>query len=95
MNKCEKTKEFIDKLGKQLIQYQKEGYLIIDNEDNIIKYIEQKGMDDKFGLKIDQVVYYWYNPDYNNGYHTSISEFKKIFSKFKVVKPEDIIKIKL
>ena len=95
MNKYEARRNYIDKVGKKLLQYQSEGYLLFDEDNEPITKIEQRGFGDNFGLNIDNVVYYSYESEFDNGYHTPLKELKKMISKFKIVHPKHIKTIKI
>ena len=59
LNNYEIRRNYIDKVGKQLLDYQKKGYLILDKDGEVVNKIEQKGFDNtEFGLCIDNIVYY-------------------------------------
>ncbi len=95
MNKYQARKEYIDKVGKRLIQYKNEGYIIYSPCGGIVENIEQKGFRDEFGLCIDSVVYYSYNKECDNGYYDSLKELKEKFEGFRIVKPEHILKLRV
>ena len=46
LNNYEIRKNYIDKVGKQLLDYQKKGYLIFDKDGEAVNKIEQKGFGD-------------------------------------------------
>ena len=94
-NVYEARRSFIDKVGKKMIELKNTGHVIINIESgDIIDEITQTGFsDDNFGLNIDHTVYYEYNKELDNGYYTSITKLKKMLSKFKAIKPEDVIDI--
>lgn len=93
MNIYEARKRYIDKIGKKLIDYKSKGYLILDEYNKPIEDIKQEGFSNgdtlNFGLNIDGGIYYDHDPDFDNGYYTTIKEFKEIFKKFKVINPKD------
>ena len=94
LNNYEIRKNYIDKVGKQLLDYQKKGYLILDKDGEVVNKIEQKGFGNtEFGLCIDNVVYYAYDPTHDNGYYTPLKKLKNTMSKFKIVKPEHIMSV--
>ena len=95
MNKYEARRNYIDKVGKKLLQYQSEGYLLFNQYNEPIEKIEQIGFDNKFGLTIDSSVYYQYDSKYDNGYYTPLKELKEMISKIKIVHPKDIKTLKI
>lgn len=95
MNIYEYRRDYIDKIGKLLIDYQNKGYIILDEGNNVIKKIEQRGFSsENFGLCIDSCVYYEYNKEFDNGYYTPLPKLKAMFEDFKIINPKDIIKLK-
>ena len=94
LNNYEIRRNYIDKVGKQLLDYQKKWYLIFDKDGEAVKKIEQRGFGNtEFGLHIDNIVYYAYDPTYDNGYYTPLKQLKETMSKFKIVKPEHIMSL--
>jgi len=93
LNNYEIRKNYIDAVGKRLIYFKKEGYLIFSPQNEIVDKIEQKGFGDKFGLKVDCIVYYSYDKTHDDGYYTPLKKLKETISKFKIVRPENIISI--
>jgi len=93
LNNYEIRRNYIDKVGKQLLDYQKKQYLILDENGDIVNNIEQFGFGTEFGLCIDNIVYYSYDKTHDNGYYTPLKELKETMSKFKIVKPEHIMSV--
>lgn len=94
VNIYEARKNYIKEIGDKLISYQKKGYLIFNNDNEIVENISQTGFDvDKFGLTIDSCVFYEHNKDIDNGYYTPMKEMKAMFKGFKIVNPKYIIKL--
>jgi len=94
-NKYTARRDYIAKIGNKLIKYLNEGYLIFDEDNELIKNVKLTGFSESsHGLNIDKVIYYDYNPNLDNGYYTSIKEFKKTFGKFKIIHPKHIKRLK-
>lgn len=93
-NYYEARRLYIENVGKKLLDYQKKGYLILDKDGYVVKKIEQRGLDsNQFGLTIDCVVYYAYDPDHDNGYYTPLKKLKEMISKIKIINPKHIISL--
>ena len=74
LNNYEIRRNYIDKVGKQLLDYQKKGYLILDKDGEVVNKIEQKGFDNtEFGLCIDNIVYYAYDPTHEDRKSTRLN----------------------
>jgi hypothetical protein len=93
LNNYEIRKNYIDKVGKLLLDYQQKGYLIFNEYGEIVVKIEQRGFGDEFGLRVDHFVIYSYDFTHDNGYYTPLKKLKETMSHFKIVHPDHIVKL--
>ena len=94
MKQTKKQKEVFDYvmgMGKKLLEYKKNGYLIIEDGYSAVEEISLTGFNEDIpGLTIGSIVYYHGAPDLDNGYYDSLESFKKFFSTFKICDPKDL-----
>lgn len=92
MNIYTQRKLYIENIGKQLLDYQSKGFIIFDEDGALVRKIE---LTENGDLLIDRVIYYLNDKNLDNGYYTSIKEFKEKFGKFKIVNPKDLQKLEV
>jgi len=102
MTKNERTRAYIDAMGKQLIDLLASGHKVFDGDGELVGSAEQKGFDDVWGLRYSykdseskcRFVIYHDNKDWDNGYHDSVTKFKRQFSEWTVIDPKHVKKLK-
>lgn len=75
------------KVGERLQRLVDEGYMVLDEESQIIGKIEHKGFGDAGGLSIGNVVYMHDDPECDNGLELTVKEFNALFSTWRAVHP--------
>jgi len=103
MTKVERTRAYIDSMGKQLIELLASGHKVFDGDGEEVGSVEQKGFDnDTWGLRYKfkdpeskcSFIIYHGNKALDNGYYDSVTTFKKRFAAWTVIDPKYIKKLK-